>query len=630
MCGIFGMLSLKGDPLHYPHLAETMGRVLHHRGPDSHKVFARPDFILGSQRLRINDLSPRADQPFTDPSGSAVLVCNGEIYNAPELRARYGDYPFHTASDVEPLIPLLTSRGMEGLAEVDGMFGLALYDSTRRSLLLARDRAGEKPLFYAILRDELWFASEVAALLIHPDLPRHADAAALRDYLILGYARQPRTMFASIRQIEAGTALSFAGTSVTPYRYWYPGAIKEVHRDDHSAAEELKSMLEGAVARQIVADVPVGVFLSGGLDSSILTTLVARNTDPSRINTFAARFAHDSFDESGHAERVARSMGVNHHSVPVGTTELLDAFEEVTRSCAEPISDPAILPTYILSKTAKKTVRVVLTGEGADELFGGYPTYIGHQAARHFNRLPSPVRSLIRAAVLKIPGSHKKVTFEFLLKSFVESAGRSLPQRHLYWVGTRLDVPGGDQIDWPGPHDAAPAQQAMHFDYQAYLPDNLLRKLDRATMLHSIESRAPFLDHALTRFALSLEEPMKVRGITTKWLLKKAASDWLPHSIVYRKKRGLSVPVASFLNDELRREVDLLLSDDFQEFHQLGRPLLRRMILEHGTGSVNHVRSLWPLIVLRRWVTRWKVQPPLATLTPQNSSQSLQPALLEN
>jgi len=607
-----------------------MGRVLHHRGPDSHKVVARPDFILGSQRLRINDLSPRADQPFTDPSGESILVCNGEIYNAPELRTRFADYPFRTASDVEPLIPLLTSRGMEGLADVDGMFGLALYDSSRRSLLLARDRAGEKPLFYSILDEELWFASEVAALLIHPDLPRNADAEALRDYLILGYARQPRTMFASIRQVEAGTALVFRGTSSEPYRYWNPDAITEVKRSDKQAAVELQGMLEGAVRRQIVADVPVGVFLSGGLDSSILTTLVARNVDPARINTFAARFSHDSFDESGHAERVARSMGVHHHSVPVGTTELLDAFEEVTRNCAEPISDPAILPTYVLSKTAKKSVRVVLTGEGADELFGGYPTYIGHQAARHFGRLPRALRDLIRAGVMQIPGSHKKVTFEFLLKSFVEAAGRELPQRHLYWVGTRLDIPGGDQIAWYGPPDAAPSQQAMHFDYRAYLPDNLLKKLDRATMLHSIESRAPFLDHALTRFALSLEERMKIRGITTKWLLKKAASDWLPDSIVYRKKRGLSVPVATFLNSELRREVDLLLSDDFQEFHQLGRPLLRKMILEHGTGTVNHVRSLWPLIVLRRWVTRWKVQPPIATASARLTASTPEPALLKS
>jgi asparagine synthase (glutamine-hydrolysing) len=621
VCGIYGGFSPGGRPLEHPAALEELGRALHHRGPDGHALRLAGGIGLGTERLRIVDLDPRADQPFASPDGRLWLACNGEVYNAPELRRRYRDYPFVSGSDVETLLPLYRDRGLAGLAEIDGMFGLALWDSAEHRLLLGRDRAGEKPLFYTRLGGEVWFASEVQALLDLPGLSRDLDETGLAQYLALGYALAPRTLFAAIRQVEPGTFLSFrsdGGGRAEEIRYWDP---RRPGSPAESAApvlakpvDRLRSLLETAVAKQVVADVPVGVFTSGGLDSSILAVLAARSLGADRVRTYAARFSAPSYDESVWAARVAARLGTRHVEVPCDEPALYEAWTALTDRLAEPLADPALLPAYLLARRAGEEVKVILSGEGADELFGGYPTYLGHRLAPLFLALPGFMRRGVASGLAKLPPSDRKVTVEYLLKRFLAEmveASRPWAERHLRWVGTGLldDDPerwrrtGLDALIREAGESSS---GALLLDYRTYLPDDLLVKVDRATMLHSVEARAPYLDRDVAGFALALPIREKIRGLTGKRVLREAALAWLPRAVVHRRKRGLSVPVAGWLNGSLRAESDRLLEPErLKRQGILDAPRVARLLQEHREGRANHARPLWAALVLGRFLERW-------------------------
>ena len=611
MCGIYGMVSFHG-PLRSSASLEAMGRAVRHRGPDDHLLIVEPDAALGTERLRITDPRPDGAQPFTDPTTRVWLSCNGAIYNADQLRARYSSYPFRSGSDVETLLPLYLDAGVEGFEEIDGMFAVAVWDGRTRCLVLARDRAGEKPLFYARRDDELWFASEIQALLEHPSLGRMLDAIALQDYLRLGYPRAPRTMFAGVRAVEPGTVLTFAAQETGRSRYWKPEDIPVEPVPTHVAADRLDSLLVRAVEKQMQADVPVGVFTSGGIDSALLAVLASRVGGRDALRTFTVGFPDASYDERHHAERLANHVGNRHLTVCADNDALMGALDLVADRVAEPVADPAILPTYLLAEAARKHVGVVLSGEGADELFGGYPTYLGHLLTRPFMRLPRPMRSGIGAFVERLPASHAKVPVEFLLKRFVAHAGSPAHERHLAWFGTGLppDLVGSGasqgESGWPTFSGTDVARQAMLFDYRTYLPDDLLTKVDRATMLVALEARAPYLDRDLAAFALSLPTNLKVSLTTTKWLLKRVAERYVPRAIVRRRKRGLSVPVGSWLNAGLRTEVDRMLHPErLRAAGILNAHFVSRLLLEHRSGRANHARALWALLVLERWRERW-------------------------
>jgi asparagine synthase (glutamine-hydrolysing) len=612
MCGIYGTASPGGRVLPGAGTLEEMGVALHHRGPDGHSLLLAGPAGLGTERLRIVDLDPRADQPFVSPDRRLWLACNGEIYNAPALRRRYWDYPFVSRSDVETILPLYLDRGLPGLAELDGMFGLALWDAVAERLILARDRAGEKPLFYVRLGREIWFASEVQALLGVPGLPRELDEAALAQFLTLGYVLEPRTLFSPIRRVEAGTFLC-CGTDgrEQAIRYWDPAAIATRGADrQEPPVPRLRSLLEAAVAKQVMADVPVGVFTSGGLDSSILAALAARTLGGDRVHTFAARFTAASYDESPWAARVARRLGTRHVDVPCDEPALREAWEAVTGALAEPLADPALLPVYLLARAARQEVKVVLSGEGADELFGGYPTYLGHRLAPRFLALPRPFRRGLAAALARLPASGRKVTIEYLMKRFLAEAERPWAERHLRWFGTGLT---SDRETWcrAGLDDLVaqagddPAG-ALLLDYRTYLRDDLLPKVDRATMLNSVEARAPYLDREVTAFALALPIEEKIHGLSGKRVLKRAARAWLPRAVVERRKRGLSVPVAGWINGGLQGEVDRLLEPRRLRRQGILDPAqVGRFLAEHRAGRANHARPLWAALVLERWLERW-------------------------
>src|SRR5437016_7900561 len=478
VCGIYGMVAESGAPLRYPDIVDVMGESLRHRGPDGRAVLAHPNAVIGTERLRIIDIHERADQPFAAPGAQVWLECNGEIYNAVEIRARYPDYPFRSHSDVESILPLYLERGTDAIAELDGMFGLAIWDNRTRTLILARDRAGEKPLFYARPGRETLFASELQCLLRHPEASRELDPIAIAEYLKLGYVPEPRTMFRDIRRVEAGTYIRFNDSREETVRYWDPASFAIEPIDVRDAVRETRRLIERAVEKQVMSDVPVGVFISGGMDSSILATLAAKFIGVDKVHTFSAKFAESSFDESGDAAILAARIQTRH--VPVRTDEetLLDALQRVVGGVAEPIADAAILPTFLLARAARERVKVILSGEGADELFGGYPTYLGHKVAPRYDALPSFVRAGIRRAVQRVPASPKKMTLEFLAKRFVADAEKPWVERHLSWFGTGLSTDiYKSPADMPELPDACPHRDpltgAMLLDYRSYLRDNL-------------------------------------------------------------------------------------------------------------------------------------------------------------
>jgi len=613
MCGIYGMVAEREEALAFPEVVDFMGEALRHRGPDGRAVLAIPRAAIGTERLRIIDLHERADQPFSSPDGQVWLECNGEIYNAREIRKRYADYPYRSHSDVETILPLYLDRGIDAIAELDGMFGLAIYDDRTRTLILGRDRAGEKPLFYGRFGDEIVFASELQCLLRHPRISRELDDVAINEYLKLGYIPEPRTPFRDVKRVPAGTYIRFAaGGGGATSRYWDPAAFPIEPISARDAIRRTQDLIERAVEKQVMSDVPVGVFISGGMDSSILASLASKVIGVDKVHTFSAKFAEESYDESGDAAELAKLMRTKH--VPVRTDEetLREALENVTTRIAEPIADAAVLPTFLLARAAREHVKVILSGEGADELFGGYPTYLGHKIAPMYDAMPSFVRALLRRAVSSVPTSGKKVTVEYLLKKFVTDAEQPWVERHLRWFGTGLpdDIYANSNRELPELPDAGPHRDAlagaMLLDYRSYLRDNLLVKVDRATMLSSVEARAPYLDRDVTAFALSLPSDLRVRRLTTKWVLKKAAEKWIPHHVIWRRKRGLSVPTASWINGGLRGEVDRLLAPQRLRAQDIvNEAAVTRLLAEHRSGRANHAKALWAVVMLQYWIERW-------------------------
>ena len=609
MCGIYGMVS--AATLRFPNVLEQMGAALRHRGPDGSAVLSHPHARIGTERLRIIDLHERADQPFASPDGEVWLEANGEIYNAREIRARYPDYPYRSHSDVETILPLYLEHGTNAIEMLDGMFGLAIWDNRTRTLILARDRAGEKPLFYTRAGDEILFASEVQCLLRYPEVSRELDPAAIADFLAYGYVPEPRTTFSAIRRVPAGTFMRFGQEGVPVlHRYWDPESFTIQPRDANDAVAELQNLIETAVTKQVMSDVPVGVFISGGLDSSLLATLASRAIGVDKVHTFSAQFAEESYDESADAAILAKRMRTKHVPVRTDDETLREALIHVTTRIAEPLADPAILPTFLLARKARDHVKVILSGEGADELFGGYPTYLGHKIAPMYDALPSLARAALRRMAYAIPPSGKKVTIEYLLKRFVRDAERPWVERHLAWFGTGLSsevspLPAsGERVRVRGDRDALSG--AMLLDYQSYLRDNLLVKVDRATMLSSVEARAPYLDRDVTAFALSLPPDLRVRRLTTKWILKKAAEKWIPRDVIYRRKRGLSVPIAGWINGGLRSEVDRLLEPNRLRGQGIvNERYVTQLLDEHRSGRANHAKSLWAVIVLQYWLENW-------------------------
>lgn len=617
MCGIFGAANPAGAVIREPGAVLAMGGLIAHRGPDHDGWFQGDSVILGSRRLSIIDLSSRANQPFASPDGLVQIVCNGEIYNADEIRGHYSaqGYAFRSDhNDVESILPLYLEHGAAAIGRLEGMFGLAIWDQRNQTLLLARDRAGEKSLFYRMHDGELRFASEIQPLLAVQRSAPVLSRAGLSDYLTLGYCLAPNTMFEGIHKLPAAHLLVADRAGLHLRRYWDPA--EHAAQPLQANAGEIQHTVSRAVERQLVADVPLGVFTSGGLDSSLIAAETVRHLSPTSVNTYAVGFNAASYDESDWAAKVARHLGTRHHTVQASQKELHRALDTIVTRVAEPMSDPAVLPTLLLAEAASADVRVVLSGEGADEIFGGYPTYLGHRWAERFRHLPAPLRHAFGAAVRRLPVTRRKVSLAFLARRFVEEAELAPLQRHVAWFGL-LGPHAAETADgylppvvvpfWNGIEGAVPpVKRAMVFDLQTYLAENLLIKLDRATMLNSIEARAPFLDRQMLELGLRQPVDSAVGSVSTKIALKQAAEGLLPKEIIYRRKRGLSVPVADWILGDLSAEVDDLFDPARLQQQEMLRPEpVLAMLKEHRAGHADHGRRLWPLYMLQRWYRQW-------------------------
>jgi asparagine synthase (glutamine-hydrolysing) len=532
------------------------------------------------------------------------MVCNGEIYNAADLRREASGpdwaYPFRSRGDIETIVPFYERYGADAVARLEGMFGLAIWDDARSRLLLARDRAGEKPLFWADVGGEIRFASEVQALLEFPDQPRRVNRKALSLYHALGYVPAPYTMFEGIHKLPPASILIAENGRAEIRSYWSAAAAAaQPARLSFENIAELQETLLRAVQRELMSDVPLGVFTSGGLDSSLLVAAAARAMPGERIHTYALRFSEPGYDESAYAEAVTHDIATVHHVVTADDESLSRALDVISQSLAEPLGDPAVLPTWLLADAAREQVKVILSGEGADELFGGYPTYLGHKLAERWRRIPGAFRHFVRWAVDLWPTSTGKMTVEFMLKQFLSGVDRPWLERHLTWLGAAAIEQGviaelaGKLDDFP---HADPLNRVMWLDFLTYLPDDLLVKVDRATMLASVEARAPYLDREVMELVLSVPSSSKVHGFTTKAILKEAARGLVPERVIDRQKRGLSVPVARWLNTSLAPLADRLLDT----------PLLA----EHRARRRNHARRLWPQLMLALWSERWGVEIP--------------------
>lgn len=618
MCGICGALQRSGDPPGRRDLERVNDR-LRHRGPDEDGVFLDGPVALGMRRLSILDLEA-GSQPMRDEATGIVLVYNGEVYNHKELRDELaaGGYPFRTRCDTEVVLAVLALRGPEGLAELDGMFALAAWDPRDGSVLLARDGPAIKPLYYELTRDRLVWASELLALAAWPGVSRAIDPEALGRYLAHEYVPTPRSILRSVRKLEPGTWLRVDRERERRGVFWAPPfRPPEPRRDDQDLEAELRRLLEEAVERQMVADVPVGIFLSGGLDSSALAAAAVRRN--ARVRTFAIGFGDPSFDESSHARRAAEHLGTEHHEERLDEAAALDLVPDVGRIMDEPLGDASILPTLLLCRFSRGEVKVALSGDGGDELFGGYPTYGAHLAARYYRLLGPLGPGALAPIVGKLPVSHANLSLDFKAKRFVRGAHRSPPRRHLLWMGSfdpdRLaeilqpEVAAGlgdpwEDVErlWRATDGGGAADRARRLDFLGYLRDDLLPKTDRASMSVSLEVRVPFLDLRLVRWAEGLPASRRFGMLRTKKLMRSALRPWLPEDLLRRPKKGFGVPMARWLQGPLRPLVREMLDPEHLRRQGLFRPgAVTALVERHEMRRADERKRLWTLLAFQLW-----------------------------
>ena len=622
MCGIAGFVNLPGYPADRA-ILERMTATLAHRGPDGEGFYCEGPAALGHRRLSIIDLSGGA-QPMSNEDGTVWITYNGELYNELELRKRLQSrgHTYRTSCDTESLVHLYEEEGLEFARTLNGMFAAAIWDQKRGRLVLVRDRMGQKPLFYGELPGGgLAFGSEPKAILAHASIGRTLDQASLARYLFYEYVPAPDSIWRSLHKLPRGHALCWEGGKFRVWRYWTSPESSPPALDFETAASRFWTQLRESVSRHRRSDVPIGVFLSGGLDSSSVAAALCEIEPARGVHTFSIGFEDPSFDESQHARAVAQHLGTDHHEQTFSIETLVQLLPKAASWLDEPFGDASILPTHLLSRFARNEVKVVLGGDGADELLAGYPTFAAERAAGVFRRLPRSAQTLAGAAARQLPVDHRNFSFDFKLKQFLRGAAEPLPLAHQRWLGSFSGAEiaeilvGGDPIDIEdehlrraqllgGPTDPLSRSLALYQD--TYLPEDILTKVDRASMACGLEVRAPFLDAELVDFMQSLPPSFKLGRNRTKRLLKRAASGRLPASILARPKKGFGIPVARWLRGPLAPLLNELLGRERLERQGVFRPdVVARRIAEHQSGQFDHRKPLWTLLIFQLWCDQW-------------------------
>jgi asparagine synthase (glutamine-hydrolysing) len=634
MCGIVGISGTElNDNAEARDLIGRMLGVIEHRGPDDEGRHIETGVAMGMRRLAIIDLAT-GRQPISNEDGSIWIVFNGEIYNYRELRelllAR--GHRLRTRTDTETIAHLYEDEGDRCVERLRGMFAFAIWDRRERRLFLARDRVGKKPLHYALAGRTLVFGSEIKSILRHPGVKREMNLQAISDFLSFGYVPDPSTAFTGVRKLPPGHTLTFKDGLICTRPYWdfdysrdpnAHGAGRPGSREE-DYIERLRELIAESVRLRLESDVPLGAFLSGGIDSSLVVAMMAREM---KVKTFSIGFSDAGFDELRYARIAARHFGADHHEFVV-TPDVCRLIEEIVWHHDEPFADVSSVPTYVVSKMAREHVTVALSGDGGDEVFGGYERYVVDQQRRRYERIPAFARrAMLRTARALPRAAYGK---RFLRNIALEPAARYVDSVSYFDRDSQLDLFSKDARRAMGGYDpalrfermfGAPVARSgldrlLYLDSKTYLPGDILVKVDRMSMANALEMRAPLLDHHLIEFAQTIPASFKLRGVETKYILKRAAKGLIPDEIINRPKQGFDVPIRRWFNQELREMLDDTLNDRrARERGDLNHRVVLAILDEHRRGVRDHSRRLWILFVLELWRRAFIDQQPEARFT---------------
>jgi asparagine synthase (glutamine-hydrolysing) len=620
MCGIYGVISRTTDKTVDEIALRRMGQVLYHRGPDDEGCRVDDQVGLGVRRLSIIDLAT-GHQPVTNEDGTLWLVFNGEIYNYQELRdtLEKKGHVFASRSDTEVIIHAFEEYGDGFVEYLNGMFVFAVWDAPRRRLYMARDRLGIKPLYYWASEEQIVFGSELKAVIAHPDVPRRLDFIALDQFLTLEYIPSPRTIFQNIYKLPPGHQLILHDGELTVEQYW-DVHLRELPGDETARVEMLTDLIRDAVRLRLVSDVPLGALLSGGVDSSTVVAFMSEAL-PIPVRTFSIGFDDQTYNELPYARTVAAHFGTDHRE-EVLEPDIAPLVERLVRHMDEPFGDFSVFPTYLVSRLASQSVKVVLSGDGGDEVFGGYEAYVAQDIDRYYRRLPDPLRQKALPALMDwVPPQAAKKGLINKAKRFVEGAALPASLQHTRWMmfmhdddkaqlyqpdlraslnGCTATSPLESHFERAAQWD--PLAQQQYVDIKTYLVDDILTKVDRMSMAASIEARVPLLDHRIVEFALSLPPHSKLRHGRTKLILQRAMRGRLPEGVLNRPKQGFSIPLKHWLRGSLQPMMtDLLSATCVQRRGYFEPQTVNGWISEHLRGRANHSHRLWALMVFELW-----------------------------
>jgi len=624
MCGITGIVRSDGAQIDRELLAR-MNDAIRHRGPDDDGFYFGDGVGLGMRRLSIIDLKS-GHQPIHNSDRTAWIVFNGEIYNYRELRKQLEarGHQFYTDSDTEAIVHAYDEYGTECPKYLRGMFAFAIWDERAKSLFLARDRVGKKPLLYAQLAGQLVFGSEFMALLQHPDVSRDVNYEAIHHYLSFICVPAPLTAYQAIRKLEPGHSLLWKKGEIKLERYWQLDFSHKISISEEEAGERVVDLLRDAVRVRLMSEVPLGAFLSGGIDSSAIVALMAQESSE-KVKTFSIGFEEQDFSELHHARRVAEHVGAEHHEFIV-RPDAMEILPTLVEHYGEPFADSSAIPSYYVSRETRKYVTVALNGDGGDECFAGYERYAAMNLAQRYAKVPAVIRhGVIRNVARALPEFQSRANPLRKAQRFLAAASLNPVQRYLRWVSAfdeqaKLNLYSSDfqsetvafsTIGFLEPwfakaNGAGIVDASLLTDTMTYLPNDLLVKMDIASMTVSLEARSPFLDHHLMEFAASLPESLKLRGMTTKYLLKQVLKQFVPEENLTRAKMGFGVPIGHWFRGTMQPFLrETLLSEKALSRGLFNRASVRQLIDQHVANKVNHEHRLWSLLMLELWFQRF-------------------------
>jgi asparagine synthase (glutamine-hydrolysing) len=633
MCGIVGFLTSKAADIPGYEILKRMRDVLIHRGPDDLGEYIRPlddkgPFVFfGHRRLSIIDLTG-GHQPLSNEKGTVWVVFNGEIYNFKELREKLKGkgHQFRTCSDTEVIVHAYEEYQEDCFRYFNGMFAIGIWDEKGNRLVLARDRLGKKPLYYSLIDETFLFASELKALMLYPGFPRKVDPVSLMKYLFFEFIPSPHSIFIDAKKLPASSYLIWDKKGIKVRQYWSPFDPQKERKDLSESEAEVRMMelLKESVKRRLISDVPLGVFLSGGIDSSAITAL-AQSEVPGKVKTFSIGFEDPTFDESKYAFLASKYIGTEHHEQTMIPTDLLNIVPGLPDILDEPMADASILPTYLLSKFTREHVTVALGGDGGDELFAGYPTYLAHKFASPYERFFGFLHPIGTLLASYLPVSDDNISFDFKVKKFLSGINYPDGIRNSIWLGS-FSFPENESVLSAEIHPqfnrdrlveeislyekeypyADRITKLQYIDLRLYLQESILVKVDRASMACSLEVRAPFLDHELVEFVMGLPSNLKLNGFTSKYLLKRAMKNYLPEEIIRREKKGFGVPIAKWVKGPLKELFgDLLSADRIRREGFLNSECVTNLLQDHLHNRRDNRKQLWTLLVWELWVNHY-------------------------